>query len=79
MATRKKGLGRGLDSMIPNKLPEEKKEIKTATKKSPAEEVPTTGGKIMLDINLVEIFIFKTISLAKKLQYKTYSFRASFK
>jgi ParB family chromosome partitioning protein len=54
MATRKKGLGRGLDSMIPNKLPEEKKETKTATKKSPAEEVPTTGGKIMLDINLVE-------------------------
>ena len=55
MATRKKGLGRGLDSMIPNKLPEEKKEAKkTDSKGTVSSETEVSGGKIMLDINLVE-------------------------
>ena len=50
MAARKKGLGRGLDSMIPNKLPEDKKTEVVETAKEEAGD----AAKVMMDINLVE-------------------------
>jgi len=55
MATRKKGLGRGLDSMIPNKLPEDtKKKTKKTEDSKEIEATAKDDGQVMMDINLVE-------------------------